>query len=119
MVVKLNEAGFEHAKGLIRERKVVLDERGAWSEHRPRAAEENRFIEAQGLTVYGRWHLGVDDEARAGKARYKFPYGDFEKVHRCGVLSAESRAGQYKYGDIERACAHLHGALDLLVERPS
>jgi hypothetical protein len=23
-------------------------------------------------------------------------YGDFKKVHRCAVLSAESRAGQYK-----------------------
>ena len=119
MAVKLNEAGFEHAKALIRKRKVVLDERDDWSEHQPRAADENRFIEAHGLKAYGRWHLGVDDEAGAGKGRYKFPFGDFEKVHRCGVLSAESRAGQYKYDDIERACAHLHGALDLLVERPT
>ncbi len=37
------------------------------------------------------------------KLRYKFPYGDFENVHRCGVISAESRAGQYKYQDIENA----------------
>jgi hypothetical protein len=35
------------------------------------------------------------------------------------VLSAESRAGQHKYDDVERACAHLHGALDLLAKRPS
>jgi hypothetical protein len=28
------------------------------------------------------------------------------------VLSAESRAGQYKYFDIERAAAHLHGMID-------
>jgi hypothetical protein len=44
--------------------------------------------------------------------RYKFPYGDFEQVHRCGVLSAESRAGQYKYHDVELAAAHLHGMID-------
>jgi hypothetical protein len=25
---------------------------------------------------------------------YEFPYGDFQKVHRCGILSAESRAAQ-------------------------
>ena len=37
---------------------------------------------------------------------------DFEKVHRCGVLTAESRAGQRKYYDIELATAHLHGMLD-------
>jgi hypothetical protein len=46
------------------------------------------------------------------KARYKFPFGDFEKVHRCGVLSAESRAGQYKHHEIELAAAHLHGMID-------
>ena len=34
-------------------------------------------------------------------------YGDFEKVHRCGVLAAESRAGQYKHDDIEHAAAQL------------
>jgi hypothetical protein len=28
------------------------------------------------------------------------------------VLSAEVRAGQYKYRDIEAAAAHLHGMLD-------
>ncbi|MGZ4258573.1 MAG: hypothetical protein ACXVRE_12495, partial [Gaiellaceae bacterium] len=49
------------------------------------------------------------------KGRYKFPYGDFENVHRCGVLAAESRAGQYKYFDIENAAAHLHGMLDALM----
>src|SRR4051812_46399401 len=54
-----------------------------------------------------------DDEFAEGtKARYKFPYGDFEKVHRCGVLAAESRAGQYKYLDVEAAAAHLHGMLE-------
>jgi hypothetical protein len=33
-------------------------------------------------------------------------------VHRCGVLSAESRAGQRKYADIEAAATHLHGMID-------
>jgi hypothetical protein len=30
------------------------------------------------------------------------------------VLAAESRAGQYKDLDIERAAAHLHGMLEAL-----
>jgi len=42
----------------------------------------------------------------------QFPYGDFSKVHRCGVLSAEGRAGQYQHCDIEKTVAHLHGMLD-------
>jgi hypothetical protein len=47
--------------------------------------------------------------------RYEFPYGDFEMVHRCGVLAAESRAAQYQHSDIETAAAHLHGMLDELM----
>jgi hypothetical protein len=46
------------------------------------------------------------------KARHRYPYGDFEQVHRCAVLSAEPRAGQYKHHDIENAVAHLHGMID-------
>src|SRR5258707_898742 len=41
-----------------------------------------------------------------------FPYGDFKDVHRCGVLTAENRAGQYKHFDIENAAAHLRGMID-------
>jgi hypothetical protein len=62
---------------------------------------------------YEKWYLGEDgEEAEGTKARYKFPYGDFEKVHRCGVMAAQSRAGQYKHLDVEAAAAHLHGMFD-------
>jgi hypothetical protein len=54
----------------------------------------------------------VQDANRKG--RYKFPYGDFQDVHRCGLLAAESRAGQRKHFDIELAVAHLHGMLEML-----
>ena len=81
--------------------------------HQSSAAEENRFIEKNGLRGYGRWYLGVDDGVNADtKGYYKFPYGDFRDVHRCGLLAAESRAGQRKYVDIERAAAHLHGMIE-------
>ncbi|MCU1298505.1 MAG: hypothetical protein JWO91_2783 [Acidobacteriaceae bacterium] len=91
----------------------MFDGRDAWSEHQPSAEKENEFIRAHGFHEYGKWHLGVDDEfAEDTKRRYKFPYGDFKDVHRCAVLSAESRAGQYKHYDIENAAAHLHGMID-------
>jgi hypothetical protein len=112
MAVKLNSGGYDHAKQLIADGQVVLDERDDWSEHQPTAAGENKFIEEHGYAEYSKWHLGIDDEqGEETKSRYKFPYGDFEKVHRCGVLAAESRAGQRKYDDIESAAAHLHGML--------
>ena len=115
MTVKLNDRAFEHARGLIKEGHVVIDERDAWSEHQPSTKQENEFIEKHGYGEFGKWHLGIDDERRENtKGRYKFPYGDFENVHRCGVLSAESRAGQYKYFDVENAAAHLHGMIDAI-----
>src|SRR5918998_6707475 len=115
MAVKLNKKAFEHAKDLVRKGHVVVDERDAWSEHQPSAQQENQFIDLHGFGEFGKWHLGIDDErGEQTKGRYKFPYGDFENVHRCGVLAAESRAGQYKYYDIENAAAHLHGMIDAI-----
>lgn len=115
MAVILNRGAFEHAKDLINQGRVIIDERDDWSEHQPSAAEENEFISLHGFAEYGKWHLGVDeDEDDQAKRRYRFPYGDFEDVHRCGVLSAESRAGQYKHYDIESAAAHLHGMIEAM-----
>ena len=113
MAVKLNDTGYEYAQRLIVEGRFVADERDDWSEHQPSTQQENEFIQEHGMAEYGRWHLGVDDAEPADrKGHYKFPYGDFRDVHRCGVLSAESRAGQYKHFDVERAAAHLHGMID-------
>jgi hypothetical protein len=109
MATKLNNRAYEYAKELIHEKRFVDDERDDWSEHQPSTEDENKFIHAHGFTEYARWHLGVDDEAPEDtKERYKFPYGDFSKVHRCALLSAESRAGQYKYLDVEAAAHELH-----------
>jgi hypothetical protein len=119
MAVKLNEVAFEHAKQLIRAGRVVLDSRDDWSEAHPSAAMENRFIDEQGFHDYRKWYLGIDtNEDEETKAHYKFPYGDFQSVHRGGVLTVEARAGQYKYKEIELAAAHLHGMLDGLLQQP-
>jgi hypothetical protein len=118
MAVKLNKTAFTHAKELVNEGRVVLDDRDAWSEHQPSTEKENEFIRLHGFAEYAKWHLGIDDEKdEHTKGRYKFPCGNFRSVHRCAVVSAESRAGQYKYADIESAAAHLHGMLDAVSGR--
>lgn len=112
-MIKLNRAAYDHAKRLIREGRCVIDDRDHWSEHQPSSQAESRYLEEHGLTEYARWFLGRDAEhARDSKAHYRFPYGDFHDVHRCGVLAAESRAGQYRHAEIKDAAAHLHGMLD-------
>jgi hypothetical protein len=114
MSVHLNKRGYEHAKDLVKAGRVVVDERDAWSEHQPSADQENDFIATHGWADYSKWHLAVDDEKDPEtKGHYKFPYGDFHDVHRCAVLSAESRAAQqYKHDDVQEAAAHLHGMLE-------
>jgi hypothetical protein len=113
MAATLNRRAYEHAKELITEGRFIFDERDAWSEHRPSAEEENEFIRLHSFAEYGKWYLGLNDEKpEETKGHYEFPHGDFKDVHRCGLLSAERRAGQYQHHDIENATAHLHGMLD-------
>jgi hypothetical protein len=113
MAIKLNRKAFEHAKTLILQGRFVYDERDAWSEHRPSAEDENEFLRLNGFDEYARWYLGINDEKpKDTKGAYEFPYGDFKSVHRCGVLTAESRAAQYKHQDIASAVAHLHGMIE-------
>jgi hypothetical protein len=120
--VQLNKMAFDYAKELIKQRYFVADGRGVWSQHQPSADEEDEFIRLQGFSEYAKWHLGIDDGyAENTKARYKFPYGDFKNVHRCALLAAKSRAGQYKHYDIENAAAELSemiGASDRADKKP-
>lgn len=115
MAVRLNERTFDFTKGLVREGQFVIDGRDDWSEHQPSIRRQNEYIQRHGFAEYAHRHLGVDDEQDPErKGRYRFSYGDFQNVHRCASLAAESRAGQRKYYDIELAVAHLHGMLEAL-----
>lgn len=113
MTVKLNEKALQHAERLVQRKRVVHDERDDWSEHAPSAADGNEYIDAHGMDEYALWFLGEDTEENKGtKARHLFPYGDFAEVHRCAVISGESRAGQYHHRSIENALKHLLGLID-------
>jgi hypothetical protein len=106
--IKLNEDAFAFAARLIREGHVIADGKGAWSKHRPSVNEENEFIRLNGFGEYAKWHLGIDERfPEHTKRRYKFPYGDFKNVHRCGLLAARARARQYGYIEIENAAVEL------------
>src|SRR5271165_422092 len=81
MTAKLNERSYTFAQDLIKNGKVVLDQRDDWSAHQPSTRQENEFIEAHGWDEHANRYLGVDDdEPEDTKARYKFPYGDFTRV---------------------------------------
>ena len=113
MVIKLNREAYEHAEKLIERGDVVRDERDDWSEHAASTDAENRFLEKEGWTEFARWHLGEDtQESEETKGRFSFPFGDYKKVHRCAVISLESRAAQYDHDEIARAAKRLLEKID-------
>ena len=84
----------------------------------PKIENENAFIEKNGIAEFAKWHLGEDSDATEGtKGRYLIPYGDFAKVHRCGVISGESRAGKYNHPSVENAMQELLSAMDKHADR--
>ena len=111
MATKANRRAIRKAKELIEARQYVLD--SSWGEENPGAGEENAYLEGHGWDAYGEWHLGLDEAAgEETKERYSFPYGDFRRVHRSGLVAAKQRAAQRDYRDIERAADELLGLLD-------
>jgi hypothetical protein len=111
--INLNRNGLTFAAELIKDGHFLADSKGAWTKHRPSADEENEFIRLHGFDEYAKWHLGIDDRFPENtKRRYKFPYGDFKNVHRCGLLAVKARARQYGYTEIENAAAELDRAIN-------
>ena len=108
--VKLNESAVAFASQLMQQGHFIADRKGAWREHKPSFDAENEFIRAHGIAEYAKWHLGLDERYGVNaKRRYKFPYGDFINVHRCGLLAVKARAAEHEYHDIEDAAARLIG----------
>ena len=111
--IELNEIAFTFARELIKDGQIVADGKGAWTKHRPSADEENEFIRLHGFAQYAKWHLGIDRRfPENSKRRYRFPYGDFKNVHRCGLLAAKARARQYGYAEIGNAAEELDRAIN-------
>lgn len=106
MSVNVNQRGVSHARDLIEKAQYVKD--SDWSEAQPSADDENDFIERNGWDAYAQWHLAEDpSENEETKGRYKFPFGDFRRVHRSGLIAAKQRAGSEHYGSVEEAADDL------------
>ena len=113
MATRLNRKALDNARALVNKGKVERDVRDDWSEHAPSTDEENSFIDKHGFEEFSKWHLGIDREQSDGtKGSVSFPFGDFKKVHRCAVISLESRAAQYDHEDIAKAAKDLLEQID-------
>ena len=112
MAIELNEEGFNYAKSLVEEGRVVNDLHGEWDEINPGTREQNEFIEEHGMEAFGRWHLGFKvGGSRQDKTSYSFPYGNYKDVYRSGIIAAEERAAQYHHEEVLEATKILEGML--------
>src|SRR5215207_9776264 len=106
MAIRLNQEAVEHAENLIKGRQY--ERNSDWSEAQPSAEEENRFIDENGWETFAKWHLAYDTEAsEKTKSRYKFPLGDFMKLHRSALIAAKQRAGSEDYNEVQRGADRL------------
>jgi hypothetical protein len=107
----VNDRAVEHALGLIAKRRYVLDSN--WGDAQPGAKEENAYLESHSWDDYAAWHLGLTDGAKdETKARYAFVLGDFQRIHRMGIIACHYRAAEWRHKEIELAAHDLLQALD-------
>ena len=108
---EVNDEGVEHARQLIDSGQV--DTETEWSDAAPSASDENDEIDDDSFAEYARWHLAIDpDKGERTKGRYRFPYGDFDKVLRSALIHAKARAAQNDHDAIEQAADDLLTRLD-------
>ena len=106
MAIQPHPAGIDRARSLIDSNQYVKD--SDWSDAQPSRADENDYVDEHGWEAFGEWHLAIDTSENEGtKARYKFPYGDFRRVHRSGLIAAKQRAGSEDYDSVEQAADAL------------
>jgi hypothetical protein len=107
----VNDGAVKHARKLIGSRRYVLD--SDWGDVQPSADDENAFLDKHSWDEYAAWHLGLtEDAADETKARHAFVYGDFQRVHRSGLIACVYRASEWRHKEIELAAHELLQELD-------
>ena len=70
-------------------RQYVLN--SEWGDVRPRADEENAFLERHSWEEYAQWRPGLTEGAAdETKRRYAFVYGDLRRLHPSGLIACVS-----------------------------
>lgn len=107
----VNRAAVAKARKLIDARQYRV--RSVWNEVQPRAAEQNAFLKTHGWDDYAAWHLALTDGAPdETKRRYAFVFGDFQRVHRMGLIACYYRAAEWEHTEVMLAAHNLLRYLD-------
>lgn len=119
MRVTLNKKAFDFAKEMIKEGKFS-DKRGrADAEHaKPNATQEDVFLQSHSWEDFGHWYLGVhQDRPQNNRARYEFPIGDFQEIHRSDLLEVQKKAHGLNFDDIANGAKELVELIDKKVQK--
>ena len=107
----VNRRAVAQARRLIDAHQYVLE--SEWGDAQPSANDENAFLKSHSWDDYAAWHLGLTDGANDDtKARYAFVYGDFQRVHRMGLIACQYRAAEWRHKEVELAAHKLLQHLD-------
>jgi hypothetical protein len=107
----VNRKAVAQARKLIEARQYVLD--SDWGEVQPTAEDENAFLASHSWGEYAGWHLGLTEGATdETKARYAFVYGDFQRIHRTGIIACLYRAAEWRHKEVELAAHRLLQLID-------
>lgn len=107
----VNKRAVAHVRKLIAAKHYVLD--SDWGEAQPTAADENRFLKNHSWEDFAAWHLGLTEDATdETKGRYAFVVGDFQRVHRTGLIACQYRAAEWRHKQVELAAHRLLQLLD-------
>jgi hypothetical protein len=107
----VNTRAVAKARQLIDARRYRV--RSRWADVQPRVAEQNAFLKGHGWTEYASWHLALTDGASdETKARYAFVFGDFQRLHRMGLIACYYRAAEWEHTEIMLAAHKLLLYLD-------
>lgn len=111
----LNKRAVTHARKLIRDHQYVVD--SDWGAAQPSARKQNSYLKSHSWSEYAHWHLGLTVGATdETKARYAFVYGDFQRIHRTGLIACVYRAAEWRHKEIELAAHRLLQYLDRISE---
>jgi hypothetical protein len=106
----INRSGVSQANSLVADGKIKNP--SSWNP--PSAAEENAYIEKNGMAAYGKWFLGIDAQADPEtKQHWHYIYtSDFVNVDRAALIAIRQRAGQQKQTDVFNAAGKIIEKID-------
>lgn len=96
---RVNSQGVAKARELIDARRYRV--RSRWAHVQPGTAERNAFLKSHSWMEYSAWHLALTEgPGEETKARFAFGFGDFNRLHRMGLIACYYRAAEWEHTEV-------------------